>query len=409
MALPFTDATTGDPPTGDQSWTYFLSAQNFKGPIAHHIPETWSKIGKLFNDPFPHGRGLDARPGVMGGGAMGINTVPRFDAKDARGTIYSKLPKLQWPVDPEGRAYLVQDVTCYSNAALSDQVKAWRDGGSACSGRFDMKRAFKPRLNSRATRHDQAGKEIVGVECAFDTRILEGSVWGLQWSTREVAGKGLFPQYNKHVCEQRVAVPASEAPPETKLLPREFKLASPRVPYTSPAAGARAKAGPKVGPFTVRLVDGSEVTCSWYRFVDQPSLQQYPWGAEKQATLQALVEKRHANWPTDRDRMAPPTRGRLVSLDPALLITPPKGLGTGCVPIVTRQAAAGRPAPSKRGGGQPAPGGQASHRQRSRWFPPMDAGGQPAEIRPGRRRNAARPGPGDSPSVFPSSEEPPTP
>jgi hypothetical protein len=38
MALPFTDPTTGDPPTGDQSWTCFLSAANFKGPIAYYIP-----------------------------------------------------------------------------------------------------------------------------------------------------------------------------------------------------------------------------------------------------------------------------------------------------------------------------------------------------------------------------------
>ena len=35
MALPFTDPTAGDPPTGDQSWTCFLSAANFKGPIAY--------------------------------------------------------------------------------------------------------------------------------------------------------------------------------------------------------------------------------------------------------------------------------------------------------------------------------------------------------------------------------------
>ncbi len=85
MALPFTDPTAGDPPTGDQSWTCFLSAANFKGPIAYYIPETWSKIGKLFKYPFIYGRGLDARPGNMGGGAMEINTVPRFDSTDAQG------------------------------------------------------------------------------------------------------------------------------------------------------------------------------------------------------------------------------------------------------------------------------------------------------------------------------------
>jgi hypothetical protein len=337
MALPFTDATTGDPPTGDQSWTCFLSAANFKGPIAYYIPETWSKIGKLFNYPFIYGRGLDARPGIIGGGAMEINTVPRFDSKDANGTTYSKLPKLQFPVDEQGRAFLVQGVTYYSKAALYDAFNAWRHGGAACSGRFDEKGAFRPKLNTHTTLYDQAGKKIVGVERAFDTRVFEGNVWGLQWFTNDIAAKGLFPQYYMHVGEQRVAVPAADVPVETKLLTQEFKLAKMGVPYTSPTVGAWAKPGPKLGPFTVRLVDGSVVTYSWYRFVDQPSFQQYNWSEDKKAKLQAFVEKLHANWPTDRDYMAPPTRGKLVSLDPGLLVMPPKGLEVGYVPIVTRQ------------------------------------------------------------------------
>jgi hypothetical protein len=35
--------------------------------------------------------------------------------------------------------------------------------------------------------------------------------------------------------------------------------------------------------------------------------------------------------------MAPPTRGKLVSLDPGLFVTPPQGMEAGYVPIVTRQ------------------------------------------------------------------------
>jgi hypothetical protein len=127
-------------------------------------------------------------------------------------------------------------------------------------------------------------------------------------------------------------------PAETKLRTQEFKLAKMGVPYTSPTVGAWADPGLKLGPFTARLVDGSVVTYSWYRFVDQPSFQQYNWSPEKKAKLQSFVEKLHANWPIDRDYMAPPTRGRLVSLDPALLVTPPAGLEVGYVPIVTRQA-----------------------------------------------------------------------
>ncbi|MSU66304.1 MAG: hypothetical protein EXS38_09435 [Opitutus sp.] len=339
MALPFTESTTGDPPTGDQSWTCFLNAANFKGPIAYYIPETWSKIGKLFNYPFIYGRGLDARPGKIGGGAMEINTVPRFDSQDARGTTYSKLPQLRFPVDADGRAFLVQDVTYYAKSALYDAFKSWRDGGPACAGRLDGTGAFRPKLNTRTTRYDQAGKKIAGVERAFDTRIFDGNVWGLQWSATDIAAEGFFPQYYQHVGDERVAIPASAVPVETKLLTQEFKRARKGAPYTSPTSGAWTTPGPKLGPFTARLVDGSVVTYSWYRFVDQPSFQQYRWSAEKRAKLQALVDKLHTHWTADREYMAPPTLGKLVALDPALLVTPPPGLESGYVPIVTRQEA----------------------------------------------------------------------
>jgi hypothetical protein len=268
---------------------------------------------------------------------MEINTVPRFDARDARGAIYSMIPRLQFPVDAAGRAYLVQDVTYYSKAALADAFGAWREGGPACSGRFQEKGAWRPKLNTRTTRFDQDRRPLVGVGRAFDTRIFEGNVWGLQWFTNDVAPSGEFPRFFKQVGEERVAVAPAAVPPETVLHPQVFKLAEPGAPYTSPAAGAWVRPGPKLGPFTVKLLDGSRVTYAWYRFVDQPSFQQYAWSESKRAKLQALVEKLHASWPADRDYMRPPTRGRLVSLDPSLLVTPPSGLEAGYVPIVTRQ------------------------------------------------------------------------
>jgi hypothetical protein len=40
--------------------------------------------------------------------------------------------------------------------------------------------------------------------------------------------------------------------------------------------------------------------------------------------------------------MAPPTKGELVALDPALLVTPQKGMDLGYVPIVTHQKAAAK-------------------------------------------------------------------
>ena len=164
-------------------------------------------------------------------------------------------------------------------------------------------------------------------------------MWGLEWPKSDISPKGVFPQYYKEVGDQRVAVAESAVPAETQLVKSQFRLAKPGVPYTSPTIGAWSKPGPKSGPFTAKLCDGSVVTYAWYRFVDQPSFQQYAWSAEKKTKLQTLVEKIHANWTINRNYMAPPTQGTLVTLDPALLVTPPKGMEVGYVPIVVRQTA----------------------------------------------------------------------
>jgi hypothetical protein len=342
MALPFTDPVAGDPPTGDQSWTCFLSAANFKGPLAFYIPETWSKIGKLFNYPFIYGRGLDTRAGKADGGAMEINTVPGYRATDSRGITYLKLPKIQFPVDDQGRTILVQDVTYYAKASLYDAFKAWRDGGPICPERFDETGAWQPALTTQMPGYDQGGKKVSGVEGTFVPKVFEPQVWGLEWVDGTRSGMGYFPQYFRYDGNGRHAVAASEVPAETRLASQTFPRAETGAPYTSPAGGAWGSPGPVRGPFLVNLADGSTVTYYWYRFVDQPSFQQYAWSAEKKAKLQAFVEKIHATWSIDRDYMAPLRRGTLAALDPALFVAAPPGLEVGYVPIVTHQEATAR-------------------------------------------------------------------
>lgn len=268
---------------------------------------------------------------------MEINTVPCFESADSEGVMYSKIPKLQFPVDTYGRTYLVQDVTYYSKSALYDSFKKWRDGGPPSSGRFKKKGTWEATLSTRTTKYAQAGKPIVGVEHVVNTKVYDKHVWGLKWSDSDISPPGVFPQYFKHVGEKRVAISAEDIPKETGLLTKEFRQANRGEPFTSPRVGAWTNPGPAAGPFTVLLTDGSKVTYSWYRFIDQPSFQQYQWSAEKKQKLQSFIEQIHKHWPIDRDYMAPPSRGELAMLDPALLVMPPKGMEVGYVPIVTRQ------------------------------------------------------------------------
>src|SRR5919107_4689486 len=88
MALPIMDAAGPHhrQPTGDSSWTLFVNAANFKGPLAFYIPDTWSAIANGY--PPAAGRTLDARPAVMGGGAMEVNTVPYFSNTDSHNVLY---------------------------------------------------------------------------------------------------------------------------------------------------------------------------------------------------------------------------------------------------------------------------------------------------------------------------------
>jgi hypothetical protein len=110
-------------------------------------------------------------------------------------------------------------------------------------------------------------------------------------------------------------------------------------PYDTPEAPESSfkKPGPVAGPFQAHLGDGSVVTYYWYRFADQPALLNADLTKEEREKMQAKVEKLHRAWTKDRDYLAPPTVGQLADLDPAQLVTPPKGFEIGYVPIATRQ------------------------------------------------------------------------
>lgn len=334
MALNFMDAKPGPPPTGDQSWTLFLTAENFKGPIAYYIPETWSKISKDYHADYGHG--LDARPGVMGGGAMEINTVPRMDEKRTGDTVFYKIPELLFPVDDQGRSVLVKDVKYYSKKALYNSFSDWKNGKNECNGLFDKEGTWEPVLTTRMPPFDQKGVILSGMEDIFTTKIFSDNVFGMQWKNNNLTEKGKFPQYFMQVGEGK-RVPVSESIVPEELKKSEFKLAEWGSPYTSPKSGSWITPGPVSKPIDVVLADGSTVTYCWYRFIDQPSLKQYHWTKEEKEKLQALVEKMQRQWLSNKDYMGPLKEGKLVSMDPALIVQPPAGFEVGYVPIVIGQ------------------------------------------------------------------------
>jgi hypothetical protein len=348
MALPLIAAKSTPVATGDQCWTSFFNTQNFRGPVAFYIPNTWSRMSRTY--PPAVGRGLDARPGIPASGAIEINTVPRFLSEDSNGVAYTRIPRLQFPADRNGQTVLMHNLTVYSKAALWDEVESWLAGGAAAPSTFAAAGSLTPKVTPNPFAIHQGPKHqlVEGCDRWVQTTNIDATTFGLQWTPAALSiwkpdvWKGVIPEYCRLLGSQLTAVNPEDVPDDTGLQTAKFTPADQTHSYISPSGPNDVwhKPGPKAGPFTAKLADGSVVTYYWYRFIDQPSLQDANLSPGEKLRLQAIAEKIQANWTTKKEYMAPPKMGKLAWLDPAQLVTPPRGLEIGYVPIVTRQSPA---------------------------------------------------------------------
>ena len=365
LPLPLTKprrTTAGkDVPTGDHCWTLFLNSGNFKGPVAFFTPYFWSRPSA--EDPKLAGLFLDSRPSEPNKAVqMETQHIPAYVARDARGDTYARIAPTQFPGNKDGDAPLVHRITAYSKAALWDGVRAWFDGGPAASGSIDPTAARDHTFDGKGDTtwqiypHNTAGDKKVPVAwSSFATSVAlnettYGYHWSKDWVTRADAKDGAvltLPEYYRREKDEKgrerwVAVRPGDVPVETGLARVDFprRRATDRRPYVTPdeADSPWKRPGPAAGPFEAKLGDGSVVTYSWYRFADQPALLNSDLTDDERNELQKRVELIHRLWQKDREYLPPPRAGRLAEIDPALIVTPPRGKEVGYVPIVTRQA-----------------------------------------------------------------------
>ena len=344
MALPLIRAHKYPVATGDQCWTSFFNATNFRGPVAFYLPSAWSKMSQ--NHAPAVGRGLDARPGIASSGAIEINTVPQLVSKSMGDQTFTRIPQFQFPADADGRTVLMHDLAAYSKKALWDKVLAWNSSPSAPNPKFDSSGRYLPKIKANPLQVRQGTKQwATGVDRWVTTANIDATTFGLQWKPdvltnwKQGIRKGTFPDYFVHQGSAVEATTAQKVPQETGLEKAAFAPADQTRSYVPSEGGDGVwkNPGPKAGPFKAHLVDHSVVTYYWYRFVDQPSMQHSGLSIDEKTALQALVEKIQRAWTSDKEYMAPPRMGKLASLDPGLLLVPPKGLEVGYVPVAYRQ------------------------------------------------------------------------
>ena len=364
LPLPLTEAkstTAGeDVPTGNHSWTLFLNTGNFKGPAAFFTPYFWSANSVV--DSRMSGMFLDSRPSKANRHmSMETQHIPCAQVTDSKGETYARMAPTSFPLDANGDSVILNNVTSYNKKALWDGVKAWFEGGKPVSGAIDPAGANIHKFNGHGgnswkiyMNHIPKDKRSpLDVKSSLNPTAINPVTYGfhcqsdLATKTRTKDGVLMtLPEYYKLVKDgskngKWVAVAPKDVPAETGLAKVSFERSKERPPhvYVTPegADSCWKKPGPVAGPFKVKIGDGSTVTYFWYRFVDQPSLLKADMTDKEREALQKRVEKLHRNWTKDRDYLAPPTTGKLADIDPALIVTPPKGMEAGYVPIVTGQ------------------------------------------------------------------------
>ena len=363
LPLPLTPAKTTTAgksiPTGDNCWTLFLNTRNFKGPVCFFTPYFWSRSS--VRKPELAGLLLDTRPSDPNKAfQMETQYVPSAMFTDERGETFARVASLSFPIGPDGHSVVLHRLTCYSKKALWDEVKAWFEGGAAPSGAVNPAGAFVQHFQSGGgstwelyPEGAPEGQRTLIDWASFATPLMpDPTTYGYKWNERLVrkvddpnGARVTLPEYfrlSKDGSKPKWTVASlKDVPASSALSAARFDRPEeePQEPYDTPSnpQSSFKKPGPVAGPFQAHLGDGSVVTYYWYRFADQPAMLNADLTDAERERMQLKIEKIHRVWTKDREYLAPPTVGTLADLDPAQIVTPPKGLEIGYVPIATRQ------------------------------------------------------------------------
>lgn len=365
LPLPLTEpkAATADINiiTGNQCWTLFLNTGNFKGPVAFFTPYFW--IQASIEDSRLNGLFLDQRPSQANKPfQMETQYIHSFEATDSKGQTYARIAPTQYPVGPDGNSDLLHRLMVYDKKALWDKVEAWFKGGVPADGIIDLEGAcmqkFKKGVRSNWKFYgDHIPKDkqaLLNITSFMDATVTDTATLRVRWTptyrpNRKTNNNSVvtLPEYYELVKNgndeigQWIAIASEDVPKETGLHDVDFSNPDKRTPvaYLTPdeKESCWKTPGPVAGPFEAKLGDGSVVVYYWYRFADQPALLNADLTKKEREEMQRRVEMLHQHWKKDREYLPSPMIGKLADIDPALIVTPPKGMEVGYVPIATRQ------------------------------------------------------------------------
>ena len=316
---------------GDNSWTLFMNSSNFKGPLVFVAPQFW--VDGSISNPLQKNLTMDMKSGSVGGLASEWNSIPYYRYIDSSNKIYTKIPDLEFPVDSNGDFSISRDFRAYSPRAISSSLKSAFVGSGNLPTALTNQEIYIGKLVGNSPKVYQEGKTLGTLSQLLSAKTFDGgNAYG--FSVPGKSGLVKLAQYFVESGNTKVEVPATQVP--EALVKASF--GNPQVKSTyvyqypswwdaSPSASS---------DFTTDLSDGSQVVYRWYKFVDQPALQRFDLNSSERANLQIAIEKMQKEW-ANSALMLEPTKGSLATFDQGMLVTPPKGLEYGYVPIAIKQ------------------------------------------------------------------------
>jgi len=344
--------------TGNQCWTLFLNASNFKGPVAFFIPKFWTETA--LNDSILEGLFLDQRPSDKNQSfAIECAEAPALIGYDVSEVTYAHILPPSFPATTNNTTELIKEIKVYTKDAMWNAVEIWFNGGPVAPTQFQSSGienvffSLSPNVDGHIATNIGNPLDAEIDMTGFATKISTNnqSVAGFMFDTSIVTLENetfIMPKFYKlHSNGKWLPIDESQVPPATGLVvnspaitprpeityltPKEpdCHIQNPQSPWNSP--------GPSAGPFTVSLGDGSKLTYYWYKFIEQPSIVHSNLPTAMLQNLQNRVEQIHTHWLHTNQYLPNMSSGALVSLDAGLIVNPPVGMEIGYVPIVTRQ------------------------------------------------------------------------
>ena len=353
VRTPFGKTSDGD----DRNfWTVLVDTDNVAGPLGYFLPEFW---GERWDSPNPSpgsaAIGDLGKPGhglSMGGGAFEWNTLYNF--KDSDTGAY-KVPSMALPLGPDGQTTLFKDARGF---AADDVVTPLEE--ALASGMLDPSKIMNAgtpmscRNGTANATYRLEGSDAAHLVTVGSLHTTVDSIDGTaRWAFQPLSsraqgdgdGEGALPEY---FSAKLSPMAASSAP--ANLVAAKFPQKKDMGPYdglTSPPSGGCASTpGPAdTNLHCVQTTSPSWIAYRWYKFVDQPAFQRAKLSPSEAEYLQGRVEKLHAmlnnggtaagKWIKER---GPPEK--LATTDTAQLVSPPKGMEVGYIPVAMYEGVA---------------------------------------------------------------------